>query len=80
MPPFSLHWVWGNRWLALLPLGVLDLCWLVLLLHFSSATAALALILVLGSRRGFLKKQFLPHNLMFTLIGTGILWFGWFGF
>jgi Amt family ammonium transporter len=72
------HWVWGDGgWLG--SMGVLDFAGGIVV-HFSSATAALALILVLGPRKGFLRTQFLPHNLMFTLIGTGILWFGWFGF
>lgn len=72
------HWVWGDvGWLA--NLGVLDFAGGIVV-HFSSATAAMALIFVLGSRKGFMKTQFLPHNLMLTLLGTGMLWFGWFGF
>lgn len=72
------HWVWGDGgWLA--ELGVLDFAGGIVV-HFSSATAAMGLIWVLGSRKGFMKTQFLPHNLVLTVLGTGMLWFGWFGF
>jgi Amt family ammonium transporter len=72
------HWVWGDGgWLG--KLGVLDFAGGIVV-HFSSATAALALILALGDRKGFMRTNFLPHNLMWTLLGTGMLWFGWFGF
>ena len=42
--------------------------------------AALALALVIGKRRGWPREPMRPHNLPFTVLGTGILWFGWFGF
>ncbi|MGA1845722.1 ammonium transporter [Deferribacter abyssi] len=72
------HWVWGNNgWLA--SLGVLDFAG-GLVVHLSSAVAAMTLILLVGNRKGFQTKQFLPHNLVLTGIGTGLLWFGWFGF
>jgi len=51
-----------------------------LVVHINAGAAALALILVLGKRRGWPKEAFRPHNLPLTLVGTGILWFGWFGF
>jgi Amt family ammonium transporter len=48
--------------------------------HMSSASAALAAALVIGKRKGWGKRSFLPHNLPMTMIGTALLWFGWFGF
>ena len=48
--------------------------------HINAGAAALALILVLGKRRGFGREPMRPHNLPLVLIGTGLLWFGWFGF
>jgi len=48
--------------------------------HINAGAAALALILVLGKRRGFGKEPMRPHNLPFVMLGSGLLWFGWFGF
>jgi Amt family ammonium transporter len=48
--------------------------------HINAGAAALALALVLGKRHGFSKELSKPHNVPLVLIGTGILWFGWFGF
>ena len=48
--------------------------------HINAGAAALALVLVLGKRRGFRKEAMRPHNLPFVMLGTGLLWFGWFGF
>jgi len=48
--------------------------------HINAGAAALALVLVLGKRKGFGRDPMRPHNLPLVLIGTGILWFGWFGF
>lgn len=71
------HWVWGGGFLG--SWGVLDFAGGIVV-HFSSAVAAFVFIKVLGNRNGFPKTQFLPHNLMLTVTGTGLLWFGWFGF
>ncbi|MFT7649539.1 MAG: Amt family ammonium transporter [Candidatus Poriferisodalaceae bacterium] len=49
-------------------------------IHINAGVAALALILVLGKRRGWPGEAMKPHNLPIVMIGTGILWFGWFGF
>ena len=49
-------------------------------IHINAGVAALAMVLVLGRRSGWPKEAMAPHNLPLVLIGTGILWFGWFGF
>jgi Amt family ammonium transporter len=51
-----------------------------LVVHINAGAAALALVLVLGKRNGWPKEPIRPHSLPLTLLGTGILWFGWFGF
>ena len=71
------HWVWGGGWMG--EMGALDFAGGAVV-HMSSAAAALAACLVLGKRRGYGKEPFIPHNLPMTLLGAGILWFGWFGF
>ncbi len=48
--------------------------------HVAAGSASLALAIVLGQRRGWRQEPMLPHNLPFTMLGAGILWFGWFGF
>ncbi len=48
--------------------------------HVAAGAAALALVTVLGNRRGWPAEPMPPHNLPFTMIGAGLLWFGWFGF
>jgi Amt family ammonium transporter len=72
------HWVWGKGgWLG--KIGVLDFAG-GLVVHATCGAAALAGALVLGGRKGYGKVSFMPHNLPMTMLGTGILWFGWFGF
>ncbi len=71
------HWVFGGGWLF--ALGALDFAGGAVV-HINAGAAALAVILVLGRRRGWPKEGMHPHNLPLTLLGTGILWFGWFGF
>src|SRR5262249_18033812 len=48
--------------------------------HMSSGWSALVLCLLLGKRSGFGKRPFLPHSLVLTMVGTGMLWVGWYGF
>ncbi len=71
------HWIWGGGWLA--KKGVLDFAG-GLVVHLTCGVAALAAAIIIGPRRGFGKRSFMPHNLPMTLLGTGLLWFGWFGF
>ncbi|MGE5415632.1 MAG: ammonium transporter [Acidobacteriota bacterium] len=72
------HWVWGvGGWLR--NLGALDFAGGTVV-HISSGVSALVAALVLGRRKGLGKEPILPHNLPFTVIGAGLLWFGWFGF
>ncbi len=49
-------------------------------IHVNAGIAALAAVLVLGKRKGWPKEGHPPHSMPLVMIGTGILWFGWFGF
>lgn len=69
-------WVF-NGWL--LDMGALDFAGGTAI-HINAGVAALAVILVIGNRKGHGSTPMPPHNLPFTLLGTGILWFGWIGF
>lgn len=74
------HWVWGSGgWLF--EYGVLDFAGGTVV-HVSSGVSALVLCVMLGARRDFSpgRMSVLPHNLPLTLLGAGLLWFGWFGF
>ena len=72
------HWIWGNGgWLS--KLGALDFAGGAAV-HLGSGTAALAAAIILGKRKGYGSEELRPHNLPMTLLGAGILWFGWFGF
>jgi Amt family ammonium transporter len=71
------HWVWGGGWLA--KLGALDFAGGTVV-HVNAAAAALVAAIVLKPRKDFARQAILPHNVPFTLLGAGLLWFGWFGF
>jgi Amt family ammonium transporter len=71
------HWVWGGGWLG--GHGVLDFAGGTVI-HINAGAAALVAALMVGKRKGWGKEAMHPHNLGMTLLGAGILWFGWFGF
>jgi Amt family ammonium transporter len=71
------HWVWGGGWLS--RWGVLDFAGGTVV-HVNAAAAALVAAIVLAPRKDFARQAILPHNVPFTLLGAGLLWFGWFGF
>ncbi len=72
------HWVWGQGgWLG--GFGALDFAG-GLVVHISAGISAIVAALMLGKRRGYPDEPMPPHNLPFTLLGAGLLWFGWFGF
>lgn len=68
------HWVWGGGFLA--KLGVLDFAGGTVV-HINAGIAALVGALVMGRRK---EKTLIPNNLTLTVLGAGLLWFGWFGF
>jgi Amt family ammonium transporter len=72
------HWVWGvGGWLR--GMGALDFAGGTVV-HISSGISALVAALVLGHRVGFGKEEMEPHDITMTVLGAGLLWFGWFGF
>ncbi len=72
------HWVWGvGGWLR--NLGALDFAGGTVV-HISSGVSALAAAVLIGKRKGYGHQPMPPHNLPMTVMGAGLLWFGWFGF
>ena len=72
------HWVWdAGGWIF--DMGAQDFAGGAAI-HINAGIAALAVVTVIGSRRGHGTEPMPPHNLPYTVLGTGILWFGWFGF
>ena len=71
------HWVWGGGFLA--TMGALDFAGGAVV-HVNAASAALVAALVVGPRKDYGRHAILPHNVPFTMLGAGLLWFGWFGF
>jgi Amt family ammonium transporter len=71
------HWVWGGGWLS--EKGVLDFAGGTVV-HINAGVAGLVAALVMGKRRGFPNHPMKPSNLVLTMVGSGMLWVGWFGF
>jgi Amt family ammonium transporter len=71
------HWIWGGGFLA--TWGVLDFAG-GMVVHTSAGFAALASVWVVGRRHFAPGERTIPHNVAFVALGTGLLWFGWFGF
>jgi Amt family ammonium transporter len=71
------HWIWGGGFLA--QWGALDFAG-GMVVHASAGFAALASVWVVGARKFGPDEKMLPHNVAFVALGTGLLWFGWFGF
>jgi Amt family ammonium transporter len=71
------HWVWGGGFLQ--TLGVLDFAGGTVV-HINAGIAGLVAALVLGKRRGYGQENLAPYDLSMAVIGTGLLWVGWFGF
>ncbi|OGO32782.1 MAG: ammonia channel protein [Chloroflexi bacterium RBG_16_56_11] len=72
------HWVWGSGgWLT--KMGVLDFAGGAVV-HINAGISALALVTLLGRRRGFPDSAMEPNNIPLVVLGAGLLWFGWFGF
>jgi Amt family ammonium transporter len=72
------HWIWApGGWLA--QMGALDFAGGIVV-HVTSGLSALVFALVVGRRLGYPREKSVPHNLTMTLLGAGLLWFGWFGF
>ncbi|MHC1756869.1 MAG: ammonium transporter [Methanosarcina sp.] len=70
------HWVWGGGFLTGEALDFAG----GTVVHVTSGISSLAILLFLGKRRGYGIDSIKPHNVTLTLLGTGLLWFGWFGF
>ena len=71
------HWIWGGGWLA--GLGILDFSGGTVV-HINAGVTGLAVVFVLGPRKGYPTTPMPPNNLAYTLVGAGMLWVGWFGF
>jgi Amt family ammonium transporter len=71
------HWVWGGGWLA--KMGALDFAGGTVV-HVNAGIAALVAAVVVGKRQEYPSSSMLPHSVPLTLLGAGLLWFGWFGF
>jgi Amt family ammonium transporter len=73
----SAHWVWGGGFLQ--SWGVIDFAGGTVV-HINAGVAGLVAALVIGARQGFGRENLAPFDLTLAVIGTGLLWVGWFGF
>ena len=73
----SAHWIWGGGFLA--QSGVLDFAGGTVV-HINAGVAGLVAAVVIGARQGFGKENLAPFDLSLAVMGTGLLWVGWFGF
>src|SRR5262245_22432809 len=77
------HWVWGGGWLtpdaATMKPGILDFAGGTVV-HLNAGIAGLVAAYVIGQRHGYGSENFAPYDLSLAVIGTGLLWVGWFGF
>ncbi len=72
------HWMWSsNGWLY--KLGAIDFAGGIVV-HITAGISALVMALMLGWRRYYENRPTVPHNIPLVVLGTGLLWFGWFGF
>jgi Amt family ammonium transporter len=71
------HWVWGGGWMG--RLGAIDFAGGTVV-HINAGVSALVMALLLGKRKGYGKSMMVPHNIPFVVLGTALLWLGWFGF
>ena len=71
------HWVWGGGFLS--EMGVRDFAGGIVV-HVNAGIAALVLCIILGKRQGYPRNTMAPNSLVLTVIGTSMLWVGWFGF
>jgi Amt family ammonium transporter len=71
------HWIWGGGFLA--KMGVVDFAGGIVV-HISAGFAALASVFIVGKRKILKEEKTQPHNITYVALGTGLLWFGWFGF
>ena len=83
------HWVWGGGWLSGDDTNSLVKAWFGheakdfaggTVVHISSGISAFVLAILIGKRKGYPEARMSPHNLVYTVLGAGLLWFGWFGF
>lgn len=73
------HMVWGGEGALLADMGVLDFAGGIVV-HITAGVSALFTAIMVGKRKGYGRVPMIPHNLTLTLVGTGMLWVGWFGF
>lgn len=73
------HWVWGGGWMQ--QMGAIDFAGGTVV-HINAGISALVMVLLVGRRKGYrtIGHPVTPHNIPFVVIGTALLWLGWFGF